>query len=208
MEDFFFVASVFFFYALIGKSNGDTFIQISQFAHTCLQNVIFIFGCYKNARIGPESLSCTGDVGSSYFFHCVQRLTIFVFLLIDFSVAEYVCSHVAWKRVNTRYTHTVQTAWNLIRSFVEFTTGVKYGHNHFECRFLFFLMEIYRDTSTVILYGDWIIFVNSNFYVWTVTGQCLVYRVVYNFVYQMVQTFFADVTDIHGGTFTYGFQSF
>ena len=59
-------------------------------------------------------------------------MAAFVFLLVDFSVAENLGSHVRGQCVHTRYADTVQTAGNLIRALVEFTTGMQHGHNNFE----------------------------------------------------------------------------
>ena len=69
-------------------------------------------------------------------------------------------------------------------------------------------MKVYRDTTAIILYGNGIVFIDGDFYMITVAGQCLVDRVVHNLVNQVVQSLFADVSDIHGGTFTYSLQTF
>ena len=69
-------------------------------------------------------------------------------------------------------------------------------------------MEIDRNTATVVLYGNRVVFVDSYFYMCTITGKGFVNGVVYYLVDQVMQAFFADVADIHGGAFTNGLQSF
>ena len=69
-------------------------------------------------------------------------------------------------------------------------------------------MHIHRDTTTIIFYGDRVVFVDGNFDVGTVARHCFVNRVVYSFVYQVMKTLFGDVTNIHRRTFANSFQAF
>ena len=70
-----------------------------------------------------------------------------------------------------------------------------------------FLVLIYRDTTTIVLYGDRVIFVDSYLNVSTIASHRLVDRVVDGFVYQMVETLLADVANVHSRTLTYSFQT-
>ena len=110
--------------------------------------------------------------------------------------------------VHTRYTYAVQTSGNLVRTFVELTSGVQYGHNYFQCGFLFLLVIVYRNTTSVVLYGNRIIFVDGHFDVVAITGERFVDRVVHNFINQMVESFDTNVTNIHRGALSYRFQTF
>ena len=65
------------------------------------------------------------------------------------------------------------------------------------------LVLIHGDTTSVILDGDGVIFVNRYFNMCTIAGHSLVDRVVDGFIDQMMETLFADVTNIHGGALTY-----
>ena len=132
MELFLLVRTVFLLHALVGQGDGDSFVQVSQLAHAGLKNAVFIFSYGEDTSIRPESLACTGNVGCAHFFNGIQRFSAFIFLLVDFSVAEYVGGHVSRQGVHTRYTHTVQTSGNLIGTFVELTSGMKHGHYDFE----------------------------------------------------------------------------
>ncbi|CCY55749.1 putative uncharacterized protein [Bacteroides eggerthii CAG:109] len=68
-------------------------------------------------------------------------------------------------------------------------------------------MKIYRNTASVILYGNGVVFVDSNFDVVAITGERFINRVVHNFVNQVMKSFDTNVADIHGRTLTYSFQT-
>ena len=82
---------------------------------------------------------------------------------------------------------------------------MKDGQDDFQSRFPFFLMNINRNTTAVIGYRNRVIFVDNHFYMRTESSQCLVYRVIDNFIDQMVETFLADIADIHRRSFADGF---
>lgn len=175
-----------------------------------MQGGIFIFGDGEDAAVRPEGLfgSRQVRVASTYFFDGIKRLSAFVFLLVDFPATEYLSGHVCGECVYARYTHAVQTAGYFIRTFVELAACVQHGHNDFQSGFLFLLVPVYRNTATVVLYGDGVVFIDGDFDVVAIAGHGFVDGVVHHFVHQMVQTVLADVSDIHGGTFPHGFQSF
>ncbi len=102
----------------------------------------------------------------------------------------------------------MQTTRYFVRAFIEFTAGMQYGHNHFECRAVLFGVHIHGDTTTIVLYDDRVVFADSNFDVGTIASQGFVDRVVYCFVNQMVQTLFADIANVHGGALAHSFKSF
>ena len=102
----------------------------------------------------------------------------------------------------------MQSAAHLIRAFVELTAGVQHGHHHFQCRFVQLFVFVYGYTSPVVLHGYGVIFVNRYFDVATITGHSLVDRVIHSFVNEVVQSLFADVSDVHRGAFAHRFQAF
>ena len=102
----------------------------------------------------------------------------------------------------------MQTARHLVGAFVELTAGVQYGHHHFKGAAVLFLVHVNRDTASVILYGDGVVFVDGYFDVRAVACQCLIDGVVYGLIHEMVQTLLADVTDVHGGAFSHSLQAF
>ena len=69
-------------------------------------------------------------------------------------------------------------------------------------------MHVHGDTAAVVLNGDAIVFVDCNFNMRAITSQGFVDRVVHRLVNEVVQTFLADVADVHGRALAYGFQTF
>ena len=110
--------------------------------------------------------------------------------------------------VHTGNTDSVQTAGHLVGTFVELSSGMEYGHYDFQGGLLFFLVKVHGDSSTVVLYCDGVVFVDCYFYMCAISGECFIDGVVHDFINQVVQAFFADIADVHGGTLTYGFQAF
>ena len=101
----------------------------------------------------------------------------------------------------------METARHLVGALVELTTGMEHGHNHLKGALVHLLVLIDRDTTSVILHGDRVVFVDSYFDMRTKASHRLVARVVDGLVDQMVKTLLADVANIHGGALTYGFQT-
>ena len=101
----------------------------------------------------------------------------------------------------------MKTSGHLIGTLVELATRMKYGHYDFQCGLVLFFMHVYRNTAAVVLYGDGVVFIDSDSCVSTIAGKCFVDGVIHGFINQVVQTFLADVSDIHRRTFAYGFQS-
>ena len=69
-------------------------------------------------------------------------------------------------------------------------------------------MKINRNTTSVILYSDGIIFVDGYFNVVAIAGERFVDRVIHNFINQVVKSFRTNVTNIHRGTLSNSFQTF
>jgi hypothetical protein len=64
------------------------------------------------------------------------------------------------------------------------------------------------DTAAIILYGNGIVFINRNADVFAITGKGFVNGIINYFIHEMMQSFFADIANVHGGAFTNRFQSF
>ena len=84
---------------------------------------------------------------------------------------------------------------------------MQHRHHDLKGRLMHLLMLIYRDTTSVILHGDRVVFVDSYFDMRTITGHRLIDRVIDSLVDQVMKTLLADVTNVHCRAFTYGFQS-
>ena len=101
----------------------------------------------------------------------------------------------------------MKTTGYFIRTFIEFTSGMEYRHDDFQCGFLFLFVVVHRNTTAVVLHCDGVVFVDCYFDVVAITGQRFVDRVVNNFINQVVQPLRAYVSDIHRRAFPNGFQT-
>ena len=153
-------------------------------------------------------LTCTTNVGLSYYGYGCLGVTLSILLAIDFAVAEHLADHFGWKGIHTTYTYTVQTAWHFVRAFIELTTSVEHGHYHFEGGTVFLGVHVDRNTTTIVLYNDRVVRTDGYFDVCTIPRKGFVNGVVDGLVHQVVQTFFTDVANVHSGTLTYCFQAF
>ena len=140
--------------AQVSQRNGDTCVQEGQFAHTVGQDVIFVSRSGKDGRIGPEVLTRTAQVGSPPHFHRSLRMSLGIFLSVNFTIAEHLRHHFGRQGIHTAHTHAVQTARHFVRAFVELTAGMQHGHHHFKGRASFFGVHIHGDTASVVLYND------------------------------------------------------
>ena len=82
------------------------------------------------------------------------------------------------------------------------------GHDNLEGTLVEFLMFVDRNTTTVILNRNGVVFVDGHLDVLAIACHCLVDGVVDGLVNQVVESFFADVANVHGRTFPYCFQPF
>ena len=69
-------------------------------------------------------------------------------------------------------------------------------------------MNIYWNTTSVILYRNRIILIDSHLNVGTITCHRFVDRVIDCFIHQVMKTFFTDVANIHCRAFAHGFKPF
>ena len=192
----------------VAQRDGDAGVQVGQLAHTLGNDVVFVLRGGEDAAVRPELLARTGDVSVANDLHVVQRFALLVLLLVDVTVAEHLREHVGGERIHAAHTDAVQTTADLVGAFVELTTGVQHGHDDFQSRLVHLFVLIDGNTAAVVLYGNGVVFVDSDFDMRAIARHRLVNRVVNSFVYQMVETLFADVSDVHGRAFAHSFQSF
>ena len=188
----------------VGKRDGDAGIQIGQLTHTTGNDVVFVFCRSEDGAIGPELLAGTGLVGITHNLHIVERLTLLVLLLVDMAVAEYLRHHVGREGIHTTDTHTMQTAGHLIGTFIELTSGMEHGHHDLERTLVHLLVLIHGNTTTIVLDGDGVVFVDSYFNMCTIAGHSFVDRVVDGLIDQMMESFFADVANVHSRALAHG----
>jgi hypothetical protein len=102
----------------------------------------------------------------------------------------------------------MQTSGDFIRAFIEFSTRMEYGHYDFQCRFLFFLVVIGRDSAAVIRHRNGIVFMDNAVDNVAKSSQGLINRVIYYLINQVVQSSYPDISDVHGGTLSDGLETF
>ena len=85
---------------------------------------------------------------------------------------------------------------------------MQHSHYYLQCRSFFLAMHGSGNTTAIILHGNRIVFVNGNLDIFAITCKRFVNGIVNYFIYQVMQTLYADITNIHCRTFTNGFQSF
>ena len=70
------------------------------------------------------------------------------------------------------------------------------------------MVNSYRNSTSIIFYGNGIVFINRNDNMGTITCQCFVDRVIHNFIYQMVKSSHRGTSNIHSRSLSYCFQTF
>ena len=60
---------------------------------------------------------------------------------------------------------------------------MKYGKYNLYGRDTFLLIDLYRDTTSIINNSDGIIWIDGNHYFFADTCQCFINRIIYNFPY-------------------------
>ena len=102
----------------------------------------------------------------------------------------------------------MQTSRNLVGILVKFTPRMQYGHDHFKCAALFFVVHSCWNTPSIVLYGNGVVFVNIYDDVVAMACQGFINRVVNYLIYKVVKTFYANITNIHGRSFSDRLQTF
>ena len=194
--------------AQVGERDGDAGVEECQFAHTIGKNVVTVFRHGKDGLIGPEMLARAAQVGFAHHGNRGLRMTLGIFLTVNLAVAEHLRHHFLGKGVDAAHAHAVQAAGDFVRAFVELTAGMEHSHHHFQGGAVLFGVHVYGNAATIVLDDNGIVFANGYFDVRTVAGERFVNGVVHRFVYEVMQTLFADVADVHGRAFTHGFKSF
>ena len=191
--------------ALVGERNQQTFIQERQFAQALRQRVIAVFGCGKNGPIGQEVDFGSKLLAGAGFLQLAGGIAFGVSLLPGKSIAPDFQIEFFTQRIDAGNADAVQPAGNFVRRRIKFSASVQFGQHDLRGR-NFFAVDVHhvnRNSAAVVDNRDGVIEVDGGFNLVGVTGERFVYRVVHDFIDQMVQSHLAGGTDIHGGTFTH-----
>ena len=89
MEDFCSCLAGFRVGTEVGKRNPDACVQVGQLAHTAGHDVPLEDRSGEDAGIRPELLACTCLLCLANNLYGIERLSLLIFLLVDFPVAEH-----------------------------------------------------------------------------------------------------------------------
>ena len=84
---------------------------------------------------------------------------------------------------------------------------MEHSHHHFERRSSFFLVNVNRYSASVVSHCDGVIFVDRYCYIVAITGEGFIDGVIHHFVNQVMESFYTYIAYVHGGAFSYCFQS-
>ena len=197
---------------LVRQRDFHTRVQVCQLAHTVRQDVVLIHRLGEYRPVGPElhtgaRTHFVGIVGP-YLMHRAGRLAFRVLLHEYLPVAAHLHMQFRRERIHAAHAHAVQTARHLIGVLVELTARVQHSHHHLQRTLVLLRVHVHRDTATVVLHRDRVIFVYRNFYMVAEAGQRLVYRVIHHLINQVVQTLLRDVANVHRRTLPHCLQAF
>ena len=109
--------------------------------------------------------------------------------------------------VHALRTYPMQTAGVLVRPLAELAAGMQVCEHQLDGRHLEFLVCVYRNAATVVLYRHRAVHVNGDLDLVAIPGQVLVDRVVEHLVNAVVESVFIRVTDVHPRPLPHGLQT-
>ena len=108
----------------VGQRDGDTGIEVCQFAHAACPDVPLKGGGGEDGGVGPELLTRATAVCLAYYLHGIEWLALLVFLLVYLAIAKHLGEHVRGEGVDATHTHTVKASAHLVRALVKLAAGM------------------------------------------------------------------------------------
>ena len=90
--------------------DADACIEVGKFAHTARDDIPLVGGRCEYGLVRPELLAGAALFGGSNDLDRIERLALFVFLLIDVAVAVDLRKHVGRQGVHAAHADTVESA--------------------------------------------------------------------------------------------------
>src|SRR5574344_2800791 len=87
--EYLFFGVTFLVFAKVCKLDIQSCVKIRELAHAVCQRFVFVFCGNKDRVIRPELLASTAQRCFAYYLYRIQRFSFFIFLLINFPIAEY-----------------------------------------------------------------------------------------------------------------------
>ena len=132
--------------------------------------------------------SCFLRGAVSHHFQAVHGLASLIPLLVDFSLMTDLHLQPGGKGIYYRSAHSVKTSGYLVSASAEFSPCMEHRKDHFHRRDSGFMIDPYRNTSSVIYHRDGIVFIHRYLYGITEPGQRFIYRIVHDLVNQVMKT--------------------
>ena len=193
--------------ALIGKRDLQTLIEERELAQPLRQQVVAIDCGTEDLRVGVKRDLRARLARLPRLFQLVDGLSALIRLLPHGAIpADFHIQRIG-QRIHHGNADAVQPARNFVGLRIEFAASVQYRQHHFRGGTLLCGVHIHRNSASVVLHSDAIVFVDRDVDLVAVARHRFVHRVVHYFPYEVVQTHLTRRADVHGGTQAHGFQS-
>ena len=161
----FIVEDFFFFLVCSGISQNDTqtFCQERHLTKTLFQNIVIINSFFEDFFIRQEGYfcSCLFRITDTNLFQRIHSMSSFITLLVFLSFTADRNLQPFRQCIYNRCTYTMKATGYFVPSAAKFTTRMKDGKYNFYCRYSCFMVNSYRNTSSVINYCNGIIRIDS-----------------------------------------------
>jgi len=110
--------------------------------------------------------------------------------------------------VDNGYSDPMESAGNLVGLIVELPARMEFGHHHFNGWDSLFLVNIHRDSASVVVYCHGVIRVNTYVDPSAEARESLINTVIHDFEDEVMKSLGREVPDIHGRPLSDGSQPF
>ncbi len=193
--------------ALVFECDFQAFVQEGELAEALGKRVVAVIERGEDRRVGMEGDFRAGFAGFSTGLELRCGIALFVGLLPDFAFAPDFEIEPVRERVDDGDADAVQAAGNFVGIAVEFSAGMKNGHDDFGGGLFFRGVHVDGDAAAVVDYGDAVVVVHGDVDLVAEAGHGFVHGIVGNFPDQMVETHFTGGADVHGGALADGFET-
>ena len=199
-----------FFGSLVGDDNAEACVEKRCFFEATVDLIEIKFhDVGENGAIGLERDDGPGVVARTDDFEVRYAYTGFKTLLVDGAVSVNFNIHPFGNGVHGRNADAVQTSADLVGTVVEFTTGVKFGHDDFGGRYPEFFVLVDRNASAVVSNRERVIRVKNHFNDVVESSKVFVNGVVHDLPDAVVQgRTVVRIAKVHPGSFSDGFKPF
>ena len=191
----------------IFESEANTWSEISSLLHSCDFSCLTKLKCFKDCPIRHKSYTRSSFISFSDNFKISLRDPFFKSYLVDLSMLVY--SHLKPGREGVYYwcSYSVKSSWNLIGTLVKLSSCMEYGIYCFQSWFSCFRVDIYWNTSSVIMNSYWAIFIENCGHISTVSCKRLINCIINDFLYHMMKSSSISTTNIHSRSLSHRFKS-